>query len=278
MRDESTELASVKEFRETFIDEFVSFESNARGLAQGHGTFSNSKWEWAAIGTISSSVVLINATIGILAGLSIIAGPVGTALGICVSLAGVMGGIAFNRARNAKNRRLYKETVDLMDRENIKNDIDVITACLIDQKADYLATCTPEEAIKLAKETNKALADALTNGKMKTKAEVLQWASKGKSDINLAKEGKRFVSSTTSMLGRFHMPEPDQQRAANLAFSSSYSDSPAVQQWRAQRQQVSTWQKVKNFFGKVFSLFGGSCVKPVADVELKPAVSRSVFR
>jgi hypothetical protein len=158
---------------------------------------------------------------------------IGVVAGVVVSIGGLVAGILYDRYRNKVNRQECQHAIDMMDREDIKNDIDLITENLIFQHQAYLLAVKPVEAIQFAKQLCKTLSHNIMEGKLVDKVGVVRW-----SNTNVITPSS---SNTLSIFKKLSVSSPATRPASELFIAPEKSITPV--------------NNFRNFFMTLFSCF-----------------------
>lgn len=162
----SNESVMTARFKKTLTSKFMKFKQDADLFAAGDAGFSNSLSDWFANGFISSTTILLNTGVAIIAGLGILMSPITTGLALGISLTGVLVGIGYNIYTSRRDRNRYKHASKFMERDDIERDVERIAEALSIVLHDQLKDAKKADSDMLAKAANQIISYAILHGKV----------------------------------------------------------------------------------------------------------------
>lgn len=135
-------------YNKEFNQEWDELVTNIHNIAKGNTAFANTWKEWWGIGAIAAGVIVVNAVFAALAAFSIVSGFITLGINVVTAIAGVVGGIAFQRHRIQKNKDKYHHAEEFIDNELTHENVDTLRASLQTQLFPVLKD-SPATKIKL---------------------------------------------------------------------------------------------------------------------------------
>lgn len=167
-----TEEEVVAVYNKEFKEEYDAMVDNIRTLAKGNTTFANTWKEWLGIGSISASVIGINAIFAILVAVGLISGFVTLGVGIAVAVVGVIAGIMFQKYRINKNMEKYLGAEYFVENELLPDNLEALRSKLQQELYPVLKDASPDQINYIVKSVIASLESLIINKQVKTFADL----------------------------------------------------------------------------------------------------------
>ncbi len=168
LTDEEVVAIYNKEFKE----EYDAMVDNIRTVVKGNTAFANTWKEWLGIGSISASVIVINAIFAILVALGLVSGFVTLGVGIAVAVVGVVAGIMFQQYRIHKNMKKYQDAEHFIENELNPENLELLRSKLQTELYPVLKDATPDEINYIVKSVIASLESLIINRQVKDFSEL----------------------------------------------------------------------------------------------------------
>jgi len=155
-------------FNKEFDEEYEAFEENIRTVARGNTGLANTWTDYLGLGGISAGTILSNATFAILAGLHIISPFITLGTGVVISAAGVIGAVAFRKARLKYKRQQYTDAEDFIETELYEEKREEFRQTLFKNLYPALKDCDHGRINLIVKDVIAAIANLILNNKIET--------------------------------------------------------------------------------------------------------------
>ncbi|HLB58233.1 MAG TPA: hypothetical protein VJL60_05415 [Gammaproteobacteria bacterium] len=150
-------------YNNEFNEELNAVVTNIRSIAKGNTAFANTWKEWLGIGAIATGVIVVNAIFATLSAFSVLSGFITLGVGIAVAIAGIVGGISFQRQRIQKNKEKYRHAEDFIDNELTHENVETLRASLQTQLYPVMKDSTSSKINSIVKAVMASLANLIIN-------------------------------------------------------------------------------------------------------------------